>query len=248
MLRGGFLAGDTVMLAGSAGTGKTTLALQYIVNGILLNDEPGLMVSFEQLPQQIYRDAFNFGWDLRKLEEMNKLRLICTSPELLLASNGGENLLDSSLEEIAPKRIAIDSIRCMENVLEGAAMREELYRLLMFLRSKKLSSLLTWEASNSLGGFSDFVDEQLGYLTDCIILMRHIEIASAIRKVLLVLKMRGSDHDKRLIEYDISSKGISIIGPITGYENILSGSPKRVLFEDAAKGFAEAFPLHEKTK
>lgn len=236
------------MLAGSAGTGKTTLAIEYIVNGILMNDDPGLYISFEQLPQQIYRDALNFGWDLKKLEEKNKLRLICTSPELLLAANTDDNLLDSTIDEICPKRIAIDSIRCMENVLEGSAMREELYRLLMYLRAKRVSSLLTWESPNSLGGFSDFVDEQLGYLTDCIILMRHIEISSAIRKVILVLKMRGSDHDKRLIEYEISSKGINIIGPIMGYENILSGSPKRVLFEDAAKSFAEAFPLHEKSK
>ncbi len=64
MLRGGFLEKDAVMVAGSAGTGKTTLALTYLVNGITQFGEPGVYLTFEQLPDQIYRDADNFGWNL----------------------------------------------------------------------------------------------------------------------------------------------------------------------------------------
>src|SRR5439155_1380370 len=80
MLRGGFMDKDAVMVAGSAGTGKTTLALEYLVNGATQFGEPGIYLTFEQLPDQIYRDAENFGWDLRKLETENKLRVVCTSP------------------------------------------------------------------------------------------------------------------------------------------------------------------------
>src|SRR5436309_12511756 len=76
MLRGGFMEGDAVLVAGSAGSGKTTLALQYLVNGIVKFGEPGIYLTFEQMPDQIYRDAKNFGWDLRKMEEENKFRLI----------------------------------------------------------------------------------------------------------------------------------------------------------------------------
>lgn len=61
MLKGGFLQGDAVMLAGSAGSGKTTIALQYLVNGIAMG-EPGIYLTFEQMPEQIYRDALSFGW------------------------------------------------------------------------------------------------------------------------------------------------------------------------------------------
>ena len=60
---------DIAMLAGSAGTGKTTLGLQFLVNGINKYGENGIYVTFEELPDQIYRDAANFGWDLKKLEE-----------------------------------------------------------------------------------------------------------------------------------------------------------------------------------
>src|SRR5207247_7089302 len=110
MLRGGFLERDAVMVDGSAGTGKTTIALQNLVNGITKFGEPGIYLTFEQLPDQIYRDAENFGWDLRKLEEQGKFRLVCTSPDLLLESDGPSLLLDSTIKEIQPRRMVIDSL------------------------------------------------------------------------------------------------------------------------------------------
>src|SRR2546421_8172987 len=123
MLRGGFMPGDAVMLAGSAGTGKTTLALQYLVNGINLG-EPGIYVTFEELPDQIYRDARNFGWDLRKMEEEDKFRVVCTSPDLMLESDK-DSLLDDVLQDVQPRRIVIDSLSHLEMFVEKAAMRKE---------------------------------------------------------------------------------------------------------------------------
>ena len=79
---------DTMMIAGSAGTGKTTLGLEYLVNGATRFGESGIYLTFEQLPDQIYRDAENFGWDLRKLEAEDKLGVVCTSRDLLLEPEG----------------------------------------------------------------------------------------------------------------------------------------------------------------
>src|SRR5207244_4538270 len=123
MLRGGFMPGDAVMLAGSAGTGKTTLALQYLVNGINLG-EPGIYVTFEELPDQIYRDARNFGWDLRKMEEEGNFRVICTSPSLMLESGDG-SVLDDVPNEVQPRRVVIDSLSHLEMVGERYGMRME---------------------------------------------------------------------------------------------------------------------------
>ena len=116
------MKGDAVMVAGSAGCGKTTLALQYLVNGAKLG-EAGLYVTFEEMPDQIYRDAKNLGWDLRKLEEESKFRIVCTSPNLLLESEG-ESLLDECFRDIQPQTNSRGLVEPSCHVREGKRAEE----------------------------------------------------------------------------------------------------------------------------
>ena len=229
MLRGGFMEGDAVLLAGSAGSGKTTLALQYLINGIK-QGEPGVYVTFEELPDQIYRDAKNFGWDLRKMEEENKFRIICTSPNLLLESEG-ENLLDESLKDVRPRRIVIDSLSHLAMYVDKHDLRKEAYRLTMHLKTKGLSSLLIWESPQITGAAFTVTEVGLSFLVDCILVLKPVEIESSMRKALVILKMRGSDHDKHLREFQITPTGIKIESAFTDYEGVISGSPRRVASE-----------------
>ncbi len=83
LLYGGFLRGDAILVAGAPGSGKTSLGMQFLYNGITQYQEPGLFITFEEFPQRIYRDARNFGWDFRELEEQGKLKVLFTSPEVL---------------------------------------------------------------------------------------------------------------------------------------------------------------------
>lgn len=227
MLRGGFMEGDAVLLAGSAGSGKTTLALQYLVNGINKYGEPGVYVTFEQMPDQIYRDAKNFGWDLKKLEDQDKFRLICTSPNLLLETEG-ENLLDEVIRDIQPKRIVIDSLSHLEMFVEQKSIRREAYRLVSFLKTKGMSSLLIWESGQLAGNAFNVTEIGLSFLVDCIVALRPVEIESSLRKALVILKMRGSDHDKQLREFEITPSGVKITAPFSNYEGIISGSPRKI--------------------
>lgn len=238
MLHGGFLKGDAVLLNGRAGTGKTTLALQFLVNGALSGEENGIYLSFEQLPTQIYRDARSFGWDLQGLEEKNKLRIVCTSPELLIENDGGETVLADPIREIRPRRIVIDSISYLAMYAKPEELRRELYRLIMLLKARGLSSVLIRESG---AGETGFLSDASSFLVDCIIMLKQVEIESSIRKVLGVLKMRGSDHDKRLREYDIGSHGLEVSGALSNYEGLMSGSPHRSVTEEAANNWAMAF-------
>lgn len=216
---------DAVMLAGYAGAGKTTLALQYLVNGAGLYGEPGIYVTFEQLPDQIYRDARSFGWDLRKLEDEGKIRIICTSPDLILTSSTGENLLDTPLQEIRPKRIVVDSMSHLQMFIEEKNLRLEIYRFISYLKSRGLSSVLLWETSQMLGQSMAISDVGISFLADSIILLKPVEIDSSIRRAMVILKMRGSNHDKMLREYYIDEKrGFVVDNPFENYEGILSGS------------------------
>jgi circadian clock protein KaiC len=240
MLRGGFMPGDAVMLAGSAGSGKTTLGLQYLVNGVKLG-EPGIYVTFEELPDQIYRDAKNFGWDLRKMEDEGKFRVVCTSPSLMLESGDG-SLLDDVLKEVQPRRLVIDSLSHLEMFVKKEDMRMEAYRIVSYLKTRGISSLLLWESPQISGGSFSVTDVGLSFLVDCIVALKPVEIESSMRKAVVILKMRGSDHDKRLREFEITSAGIKIESAFTNYEGIISGSPRKVAsekFMDMFRGASE---------
>lgn len=239
MLGGGFMEGDAVMVAGCTGTGKTTLALQCLVNGITQFGDRGIYVTFEQLPDQIYRDAKNFGWDLRKIEQEDKLRLICTSPNLLLEGKA-ENILDESIKEIQPRRIVIDSLSHLAMFVAEKELRKEVYRLMMYFKTKGLSSVVTWEASQMGGQPFSVTQTGLSFLVDCILLLRFVEIESSVKKALLILKMRGSDHDKSLRKFEITSTGLNISLPFNQYENLLSGAPRKISEERFTEAFIEA--------
>src|SRR5712664_4332899 len=239
MLRGGFMPGDAVMLAGSAGSGKTTLGLQYLVNGVK-QGEPGIYVTFEELPDQIYRDAKNFGWDLRKMEDEGKFRVVCTSPSLMLESGDG-SLLDDVLKEVQPRRLVIDSLSHLEMFVKKEDMRMEAYRLVSYLKTRGISSVLLWESPQISGSSFSVTDAGLSFLVDCIVALKPVEIESSMRRALVILKMRGSDHDKSLREYEITSHGVKISTPFTQYEGLMSGSPTRSLTDEAANSWAFAF-------
>lgn len=237
MLRGGFMKGDAVMVAGSAGTGKTTLALQYMVNGITQSGENGLYITFEHLPDQLYRDAQNFGWDLRELEQKDRLRMVCTSPNLLLEAGGRESLLEEPIKELRPRRIVIDSLSHLEMYVPERELRKEAYRLVMYLKTKGLSSLLIWETPQMIGQTFSITEFGISFLVDCIILLRLVEIESSMKKALTILKLRGSDHDKQLREFEITSQGIKVTAPFTHYEGIISGSPRKRFDESLLHAF-----------
>ena len=231
---------DAVMVAGSAGTGKTTLGLEYLVNGAVQFGEAGIYVTFEQLPDQIYRDAENFGWDLRRLETENKLRVVCTSPDLLLEADGEEQLLGETIKELQPRRMVIDSLNHLEMYVSHGDLRKEAYRILMYIKTHGISPLVVWEAQQ---GVDSYVVTQAGmsFLVDCLVLLKFVEIDSSMKKALVIMKMRGSDHDKRLREYEITPHGFNVSDPFTQYEGLMTGTPHRSLTEETANNWALAF-------
>ena len=226
MLRGGFMERDAILVAGSAGTGKTTRGLQYLVNGATKFGENGIYVTFEQMPDQIYRDATNFGWDLRKLEKEKKLKVVCTSPDLLTGGDG-EQLLDETIRQLKPRRIVIDSLSHLGMYVEEKNLRKEVYRLLNYFKTKGLTSLSSWETSQIAGQELSVTEVGTSFLVDCVVLLRMVEIESTMLKALVVLKMRGSDHDLSLREFKINSHGIRLSKPFIGFQGVVTGIPRR---------------------
>ena len=159
----------------------------------------------------------------------------------MLLESGEDSLLDDALRDIQPRRLVIDSLSHLELFVKNDDMRMEAYRVIRYLKTRGVSSMLLWESTQISGGSFSVTDVGLSFLVDCIIALKPVEIESSMRKALVVLKMRGSNHDKRLREYDITSHGIEVSAPFTNYEGLMTGSPRRSVTEEAANNWAMAF-------
>ncbi len=237
MLCGGFLPQTANLVEGAPGTGKTTLGMQFIYHGIVACGEPGLILTFEQFPQQYYSDAASFGWDFRQLERDGKLRVVMTSPEVSksdLEQVGGR--IERLVQEMGAKRILVDSLSHFARLSEESTqLRSIVYGFVNGLKREGLTAVLTRE-STALLGEAEGTDDALTFLVDSYILLRYVEIESAVHKALLVLKMRGSNHDKGIRQFEITARGVEVRATFEGREGIMSGSPRRMV-----DSFVQAF-------
>jgi len=237
MLSGGFLPQTANLVEGAPGTGKTTIGMQFIYNGITKFNEPGLIITFEEFPLQYYHDAAEFGWDFEQLEKDGKLKVIMTSPEvsrLDIESVGG--IIETSVAKMGARRILVDSITHFERLTQDPVeLRSLEYSFINGLKREGLTSLLTRESPTLLGEASH-EDSNIAFVVDSYMLLRYVEIESTIHKALLTLKMRGSDHAKDIRQFEITDKGVEVRSKFEGREGIMSGSPRRMV-----DSFVEAF-------
>jgi circadian clock protein KaiC len=238
MIRGGYLPQTANLVEGAPGTGKSTLGMQFIEHGISVCDEPGLILTFEEFPHQYYRDAANFGWDFEAHEANDQLRIIMTSPEVsrldLQKINGR---IEVMAQTVNARRILVDSLSHLEFLTgDPVELRQVTFEFINGLKRLGLTAVLTRENPALLGETSDS-EEDLAFVVDSYLMLRYVEIQSAVHKALLVLKLRGSDHDKDIRQYAITSHGIDVRARFEGTQGIMSGSPVMT----HAEAFAAAF-------
>jgi circadian clock protein KaiC len=228
MLGGGLLEGSAVLVSGAPGVGKTTLGLQFLATGASLG-QTGLLVTFEEFPSTLVRDAKSMGWDLRALEAEGKLRMLFTSPEVLLKSlQSPDSPLSETLRTVAPQRAVVDSMAHFYRFTSDPVELRHIYNTLVNgLKREGMTSLLLDEAARLLGPQYRYPGA-LPFLVDAIVLMRYVELDSAMQRAIAILKMRGSAHAREIRSFSIEQNGLQVGEPFTGQEGILSGSPHRV--------------------
>ena len=238
MIHGGFLSQTANLFEGAPGTGKSTLGMQFIHHGIAVCDEPGIILTFEEFPKQYYRDAASFGWDFAAHEANDQLRIIMTSPEVSRADLQQLNgRIESHVDMIGAKRIVVDSLSHFERLTaDPVELRQVTYEFINGLKRLGLTALLTRENPALLGETPDS-EEDLAFVVDSYIMLRYVEIQGAVHKALLVLKLRGSNHDKDIRQYAITSRGLEVRSRFEGTQGIMSGTPTMT----HAEAFAAAF-------
>jgi circadian clock protein KaiC len=225
MLGGGIPAGDSVLIAGSSGTGKTLLATQFIAEG-LRQGESAIVAVFEERPQEYSIRAASFGLDLETPQQEGKLNIIYLRPLDLSVDETVHEIIDA-VKKTGARRVVIDSLAGFEMALAPAFrsdFRESLYRMIGALTGVGVTILSTVEVLESFTELP-LTTFSISFLCDDLIRLRYVEIDGQLRKVLLVLKMRGGDHSKEIREYEIRSGGIIIGDCLKGYSGLITGVP-----------------------
>ena len=229
MLGGGIFEGDSCLVAGPSGTGKSALATQFVDEG-LRRGESAVIAIFEERPKGYTDRAASIGLDLTTPQKNGKLEILYVRPLDLSVDETMQEILDA-VERVGAKRLVIDSLVGLEMALAPGFredFRESLYRMIGALTGAGITILSTVEVEDTFTAlpFSQYV---ISFLTDDIIRMRYVEINGQLRKVMVIIKMRGSNHTKDIREYVLTDKGLEIISPReTDYSRLTTGAPDRI--------------------
>jgi circadian clock protein KaiC len=225
MTRGGLPRGQTCIVAGSSGTGKTLLALHFAVHGAE-HGEPCVMATFEESPAEHAEKMAAFGWDLADLERRRLVHMLYLRP-VDLSIDEVLYSINIAIARSGARRVIVNSISGLEIALpqtERQELREGLYRMTANLTAQGTTVLMTTEVPTLLGEMQ-LSAEGISFLADNIILLRYVEIAAELRRALSVFKMRTSAHDISLREYRIGRTGITVEEPFRQYSGVLTGIP-----------------------
>ncbi len=229
LMGGGIPEGDSFLVAGPSGTGKSALATHFIAEG-LRHGEPAIIALFEERPDGYTERADSLGLKMGKAQKKNQLEVLYLRPLDLSVDETMQAILDA-IERVGAKRLVIDSLVGFEMALAPgfrADFHESLYRMIVALTGAGITVLSTVEVEDSFTAMP-FSRYAISFLTDDILRMRYVEIDGQLRKVMVVVKMRGGNHSKDIREYVITDKGVVVIAPHrTDYTGLSTGIPTRV--------------------
>ncbi len=230
MLVGGLFQGSTVLVSGTAGTGKTTLGA-HLIDSACTRGERALLVLFEESPDQVIRNMRSVGLDLRRWAEAGLLRMWAARPttfglEIHLA------ILARLVGEFRPSVAVLDGIASLSHGSSGPELSSMLARQIDLLKVRAITTMATTlahESETSTVGISSLVDTWL--------LLRNVESNGERNRLLYVLKSRGSAHSNQVREFVLTDRGVELVDVYVGPAGVVTGSAR--LMQEAQERGAE---------
>lgn len=227
---GGFYRGSSILISGTAGTGKTSLA-NHFIEAACQRGERCLYFAFEESPAQIVRNMRSIGIDLKPWVESGLLRFEAARPSLF----GLEMHLarmHREIENFKPDVVVLDPISSLRG--EQGEVHSALLRVIDLLKSRGTTALLT--NLNSAGQIADGTDLGMSSLMDTWLSLVHVESNGERNRGLYILKSRGMSHSNQIREFEITSAGVQLVSTYLGMGGVLTGSARVAReAEDAAE-------------
>ena len=241
----GFYRGSTILISGTAGTGKTSLSAAF-ADATCLRGERCLYFAFEESPSQIIRNMGSIGMDLARWVKKGLLKFHSARPSLY----GLEMHLitfHKAIEEFKPQVFIVDPISNLSAAGTAAEVKSILTRLIDYLKMKKISTSLT--NLTHFGGSLEHTSEEVSSLIDTWLLLRDIELNGERNRGLYILKSRGMAHSNQIQEFLLTNQGIDLIDIYTGSGEVLTGSARAVQkAEEKASELARRREVHRRLR
>jgi circadian clock protein KaiC len=233
---GGLPKGRVTLVAGTAGSGKTVFANQFLVEA--LHHDPkagGVFVTFEDSPEDIRTNMRSFGWDIAAWEKEGRWAFVDASPR---ASEGmvvvGEYDLEalvariqSAVKRVGAQRVSIDSINALFAMFpDNVVLRGELFRIVTALKTIDVTTVMTAERIEDYGRITRFGMEE--FVADNVVILRHVLEAERRRRTVEILKFRGGSHQNGEFPFTLGREQGVVVIPLSGIELTQSSSTVRV--------------------
>jgi circadian clock protein KaiC len=218
----GYYRGSSVLVSGTAGTGKSSLAATF-ADAACRRGERALYVAFEESPSQIVRNMGSIGIDLEPHLERGLLQFRATRPtadrlETHLAT------IYRMVRDFRPGVVVVDPITNFVSVGSADQIKLMLMRLVDFLKARQVTGLFTNLIHG--GGAAEGTDTAISSLIDTWLLLRDMEVNGERNRVLYVLKARGTAHSNQVREFLITPRGIELVDVYIGAEQVFTGSAR----------------------
>jgi circadian clock protein KaiC len=228
MLNGGLPQGSATMVAGPSGTGKTTIALQFIVEGAQ-RDERGLFISFEEPEAKLIHYGEGFGWDMKGFlnKDLIRIKYVALEPD-----NLDKQLLQTRdlLREYQPARCVIDSVTPVVKAMGEGDYVDYMRRWNSSLAADGTTVMLTAPSETT----RPVTEREISTFADNVISLRDVEIEGTLKRALAIFKARGIAHDRNIWEFDITPKGVMMKKKLSGTQRIMGSAERRSFAREEA--------------
>ncbi len=212
MMGGGIYEGTATFISGGTGSGKTTLALSFLVDAAR-RGMPGLYASFEEGPKQIMRNTAAYNWDLPGLVDRRLLDIYHVSPSELNVDRHAYEIKERA-DRLGARLLVIDSVTAFEAALPDLAKYQSyLWAINDYFKRQGVTIIMISEVVNAFAPLQ-ISAAGVSFLADNIIFLRYVEMAGEIKRAIGILKMRGSRHDMHLRELILDPPHLRVGGPL----------------------------------
>jgi len=223
MLNGkGYYKGSSILVSGTAGTGKTSLAAAF-VDRACRDGRKSLYYSFEESPEQVIRNMGSIAFDLGQWVRSGLLRFEAARPTLHGLENHLVNL-HKLAEQFKPEVIVIDPVTNLTAIGDFREIRAMLTRLIDFLKDRQITSVFT--SLTEGGSAMEQSEAGISSLMDTWLLLRMVESANERNRIIYVLKSRGMAHSNQMREFLLTDQGIRLSDVYVGPGTVLTGSAR----------------------